>query len=132
MPIKPAHILCIDDESEAHYINSVYLKKIFENLTDKYCNTADEGIQYLDENKGNFPNVILLDLNLPIKDGYDFLNDYEEKGYDQLYNTKIIVLTSSEKPEDILKVKSYKSDTFYMKKPMTMEKMIDIKEKYLS
>jgi len=69
------------------------------------------------------PDVILLDLNLPVKDGRETLQ--EIKTDDNLKRIPVVVLTISKKEEDILR--SYKLHAnCYITKPLTFERFIEI------
>lgn len=67
------------------------------------------------------PDVILLDLNMPILDGWQFLDEFTKIRCEK----KIIIylVSSSVDPEDLLKAKSYDLVSDYIVKPITIEKL---------
>lgn len=66
-----------------------------------------------------FPDVIFLDLNMPVMDGYQFADEFE-KLPDTLKNrTKIVILTTSLNPSDAEKAKKYPLIVKYLNKPLT-------------
>ena len=69
------------------------------------------------------PDLILLDLNLPRKDGREVLA--EVKGDDALKDIPVIVLTSSRDPQDILKVYSLYANCF-ITKPLDFNEFIRV------
>jgi len=69
------------------------------------------------------PNLVLLDLNLPKVDGHDVLE--EVKSDDDLRTIPVVVLTSSEAEEDV--VKSYEQHTnAYLTKPIDPSEFVDV------
>jgi CheY-like chemotaxis protein len=86
-----------------------------------------ETMQYL-RNEGEFadtprPDLILLDLNMPRKDGRDVLE--ELKGDDDLKRIPVVVLTSSDAEEDV--VKSYELHAnAYLTKPVDFDGFLEV------
>ena len=91
-----------------------------------------DAIIYLQENCGQpdlLPEMILLDLNMPIMDGWQFLEKYlllEPK-----IGKKIIIyiITSSISPHDMERAKGISAVTDYVIKPVSKEKFIDLMKK---
>ena len=66
-----------------------------------------------------FPDVIFLDLNMPVMDGYQFADEFEKLPETLKNGTKIVVLTTSLNPSDIDKAKKYPQIIKYVNKPLT-------------
>ena len=89
-------------------------------------NSADNAMQFLTENQhdeNTLPEVVFLDLNMPVKDGFVFLNDFEALSDTVKKKCKIVVLSSSISPEDINKASTNPYVIKYVNKPLS--------EKYL-
>jgi len=69
------------------------------------------------------PDIVLLDLNLPKKDGRDVLA--EVKGDEQLRRTPIIILTTSTSEQDILKAYDLHANC-YITKPVDLEQFLTV------
>ena len=69
------------------------------------------------------PDLILLDLNLPKKDGREVLEDI--KSHDRLKRIPVVILTTSQSEQDILE--SYQlSANAYVTKPVDLEQFLDV------
>jgi CheY-like chemotaxis protein len=67
------------------------------------------------------PDLILLDLNMPVLDGFGFMKEYQKLPED-MKKGKVIILTSSSDPNDIRKAKELGCHN-YLVKPLTFEKL---------
>lgn len=67
-------------------------------------------------NGGHIPDLILLDLNMPLMDGWDFLEAFADMGIHKL--VPIVVLTSSIRPDDQERALRYEEVKGYFSKPL--------------
>ena len=131
-------ILCVDDDP----ITLMLCKKVVERVEfAKEIITAkngEEAIQYFDnlfeERKINdsivYPKLVLLDLNMPVMDGWEFLESYMSKDYNDIFiSTRFIVLSSSIDPYDINRAKTYPVIGF-LSKPITKEMLENLKSQF--
>jgi CheY-like chemotaxis protein len=66
------------------------------------------------------PEIILLDLNMPIMNGFEFLQAFQNLQFEQKNNILIIMVTSSSNPSDIEKAKSL-GIKHYLTKPISAD-----------
>jgi CheY-like chemotaxis protein len=123
---KTKHILLVDDSEIDNYVNRTFLKLkgVTENITS--VTTVDGALSFLRKHQGddNFPDLILLDINMPVKSGFDFLVEYEKLPTDAISNCEVSVLSSSDKEEDVLAMLSHPLVNHYFVKPLSVD-MID-------
>ena len=132
-------ILCVDDDP----ITLMLCKKVVEKVEfAKEIITAkngEEAIEYFDtlfeERKANdaivYPKLVLLDLNMPVMDGWEFLETYMRKDYHNVFSeTRFMVLSSSIDPYDINRSKTYPVNGF-LSKPITKEMLENLKIQFL-
>ena len=127
---RPITILMAEDDAEDRMLvkeaweesrlaNPLKFVKDGEELMDYLYHRRD----YSDPEASPRPGLILLDLNMPRKDGREALR--EIKADPELRCIPIIVLTSSKAEEDI--VRSYELGVCsYITKPVTFEKLVDV------
>ncbi len=65
------------------------------------------------------PSIIFLDLNMPIMNGWDFLDDFCKISESELNNTVVYITSSSVDPRDLVRIKSYSIVKNYILKPVT-------------
>jgi two-component system alkaline phosphatase synthesis response regulator PhoP len=83
---------------------------------------ARDGQEALDILKTNYPDVIILDIMMPMVDGYATLEQIKKE--DNLKHTKVIFLSAKNKESDIEKGLSLGADA-YMTKPFSIKKIVD-------
>lgn len=97
-------LICEDNLGDVYMINNV-LKNSTSNYSLHHVNNGESAMNYLHKTGGyqgvSRPDLILLDLNLPKKNGFEVLQ--EIKTHPDLKTIPVIVLTSSKSDQDILK-----------------------------
>ena len=122
---KPIEILLVEDNPGDERLTREALKegKVYNNL--HWVKDGVEAMEFL-QRRGKYrdaprPDIILLDLNLPKKDGREVLQ--EIKGDEALKRIPVVVLTTSKAEEDVLKTYDLHANC-YVTKPVDLEKFI--------
>jgi CheY-like chemotaxis protein len=122
-------VLCIDDDPIALVLCNMVIKKAgfaTEVLTAK---NGREGLAWFSAyfskanklEKQDPPKLIFLDLNMPVMNGWDFLEDYLMKYTDRLPETKVVIVSSTVNPEDFSRANRYEIVIDFINKPLTVE-----------
>ena len=118
-------VLLIDDNEIDNFINERMITTSHfseEVIVKNSCDAALEYLQSLD-NQDKYPEIVFLDLNMPVKDGFAFLEEFESLPDAIKTTSKIVVLSSSISPEDISRASTNPHVFKYVNKPLS--------EKYL-
>lgn len=88
-----------------------------------YQNGQDalDGLYGITANGESFPSVIFLDLNMPIMNGWEFLDDFVKIPNDNREKVVIYIISSSVDPRDLERIKNYKVVNNYILKPISKE-----------
>lgn len=128
-------IYCVDDDA----ITLMLCKKVIERVEFAHeistAQNGEEAIEYFqnlanhkDQADFSYPKLTFLDLNMPIMNGWEFLDIYTSRGYQNIFpEAKFIVLSSTIDPQDVSKAKNYAVVLDFLSKPITKEMLEDLK-----
>ncbi len=123
--MKIERLLFIDDDELNNYIvhsilEDTRLVDYFDFKTD-----GENALQYLYKCQATqqFPDLILVDLKMPVMDGFEFIEQYEKRFLQASPHTQLIVVTSSTREAEKQKALNFKSVTNFVNKPLNGEKL---------
>ncbi len=118
----PYKFVMLVDEDE---IDNIINQKIIEssNFAEKIevFRSGQDALDYLAANSGdstNLPDLIFLDINMPLMDGFQFLEEFEKQSAPVHAKCRIIMLSSSISPRDIDRAASNRFVRKYLNKPL--------------
>ena len=129
---KLASVLLVDDDEIANFVHQSILRE--EGIAERVM-TALNGKEALDLiREGKFrangkPALILLDINMPVMNGHEFLEAFGDLDLSKKQQYKVVVLSSSDNPRDIERAKE-KGAEDYLNKPLKKEKINDLISKH--
>ncbi|WP_276497061.1 response regulator [Pontibacter litorisediminis] len=123
-------ILLVDDDETTNYVNALIIKK--SGLTDEtlIAYNGKEALEIVHKRYGtgeeesvlDAPLLILLDINMPIMDGLEFMECFDALGDRVKSKISVIVLTTSNHPTDMEKMKQFGVHSF-INKPLRKEEL---------
>ena len=123
-------VMLVDDNDTDNFISKriIEITKFASEVEVK--NSGKKALDYLKENENNvdrLPDLIFLDINMPIVDGFVFLYEFE-KFNDLIKNKcKVIILSSSDNKRDIDKIVNNDHVIRFITKPLTESALSEIK-----
>jgi len=124
--------IIIDDSELDCFVTQKFLERSAKYLAIKTFQNAEYALEIIRENTaGNspVPTIILLDLQMPFMNGFDFLEEFEKLPVEVKKNYRIAVLTvltSANNPADIHKILAYHAVNGIIEKPLTKEKLLSL------
>lgn len=126
-------ILCVDDDPITLMLCKMVITKALFSKEITTAKNGEEAIKYFDTLKTSDPNskpqLIFLDLNMPVMDGWEFLDSFNTAAYSEFHDTKVIILSSTIDPEDLKKSKKYPMVIDFLSKPISKEMLEFLKDK---
>ena len=115
-------VMLVDDNDTDNFIS----KRIIEitNFAEEVIvkSSGKSALDYLSDNDkdaGRLPEIIFLDINMPIVDGFVFLYEFEKFNHVVKDNCKVIILSSSDNKRDIDKIVNNDYVIKFITKPLT-------------
>lgn len=125
---KP-QVLLIDDDQVYLFAATKTIEATGLAGTVDVCTNGLDALEYLNRiisSSGKLPDVIFIDINMPVMDGWEFLEEYKTLSTHINSNIKIYILSSSVDKNDIMRSKEYNSVIDYVVKPVYKEKFSEI------
>ena len=123
------NILLVDDNRTTISLNKLLIAKVDNAAA---LHTAPDGkaaldlLQKLVQEGTRFPDIILVDLKMPVMDGIEFYRNYKQLfTTEQVANTKVVMLTTSLAPSDF-KLAKDEGIEYFLNKPLTTNKLKEI------
>ena len=126
--------MLVDDNDTDNFISRkiIELTEFAKNV--EVMNSGKSALDYLRENQNEeskLPNLIFLDINMPIVDGFVFLYEFEKFNDLIKDKCKVIILSSSDNKRDIDKIVNNDYVIKFLTKPLTEASLDEIKGKYI-
>jgi CheY-like chemotaxis protein len=121
-------VLLVDDDVINNFINDRLIRKA-EIANDLHISTnGQEAITHLKtrlEKQESCHELIFLDINMPVMDGFEFVDAFKKLNFSNQDQVVIVMLTTSSNPKDLEKVKALGIGG-YINKPLTQEQIKDV------
>ncbi|MEM7095368.1 MAG: response regulator [Actinomycetota bacterium] len=127
---KLSTILLIDDDDADNYIHQRTINKagIADHVEVRI--NARSALEYLASDVSAPPSLIFLDINMPGMNGWEFLAEYERLPPERRGSIVLVMLSTSDNPEDVARAQSFDSVNGYRSKPLTGDMLVAIIEEF--
>src|SRR6478609_4989485 len=122
-------VMLVDDNDTDNFIHKrvLELSKFCSNIIIK--NSGKSALEYLRNNLSNadaLPDIIFLDINMPIVDGFVFLFEFESMSDDLSKRPRIVILSSSDNKKDIDRIVDNEFVIKFITKPLSEEALAEL------
>ncbi|HEX8546880.1 MAG TPA: response regulator [Cytophagaceae bacterium] len=129
MTLKPKYssVMLVDDSEMDNMLNKMILQTVKFSESIQVFKSSIDALAYL--TKGidtiNIPELILLDINMPEMNGFEFMDEFQKLPPKISNYTKVYIISSSDDPIDITNAAKYKSIIKYLKKPLNRLELME-------
>ncbi len=126
-------ILLVEDDDTTNFYNQFLIENL--DLAEHVAVTSNgqEALEYLKlagNGEATTPDLILLDINMPVMNGFEFIEEYENLPNDWKSKILVVMLTTSLHPNDVARAQEHPSIREYFFKPLLKDKLGALVEKY--
>ena len=126
MQKAPLNILLIDDDPSINFLNKLVIDR--SPIQADVSERTEAAVALEELSNGHIhPSLILLDINMPLMDGWDFAKSYE-KLPESVRTSKIVILSSSINPSDKERAEISPVINGFFSKPLTIDSIQEIAE----
>jgi CheY-like chemotaxis protein len=132
-------ILLIDDDDTTNFLNKRLLEEMGVAKEIMVSNNGKDAIDYLTEacvdnpdTDKKCPDLIFLDIKMPVMDGFSFLDEYQRRNLDTRNHVIIMMLTSSASFYDLERLKNYSRVKKHYSKTLTKHDVQEVLDQFFS
>ncbi|HEX8531331.1 MAG TPA: response regulator [Cytophagales bacterium] len=133
MPLIDTVLLIDDDEINNMICTKIISKNDFATNV-VACSSARQGLKYLQDALTDgtkpLPTVIFLDINMPVMNGWDFLDQYKQMPGLADKGIVLIMLSSSSSANDLSRAQAYPQVSDYITKPLTAAHLQHVRDRF--
>jgi CheY-like chemotaxis protein len=128
------NILLVDDDKIFNFLSEKTIQSLGLVNEIHFATNGQQALDLLDryrDGDAQMPDIIFLDLDMPIMNGYEFLREFRKMDIPNKNSIVIVVLTSSANPDDVSKAREL-GIKYYFNKPLSRNEIKDMISKEFS
>ncbi|MCW3104214.1 MAG: rcp1 3 [Bacteroidetes bacterium] len=99
MDFKDKHIMVVDDDEDDRKLFCRALNQVSQDIGCLRASNGKDALEYLGDAKNSVPEIIFLDINMPVMTGWEFLTKVKKDG--RMKSIPIIIFSTSSNQRDI-------------------------------
>ena len=126
-------ILLVDDYDADNFLHRMVIEKYGCAEIIEICRNGSEALDYIKAGLAageSLPDLIFLDINMPVMNGWEFLEAYEGLTDGRSGGTVVAMLTTSLNPDDRARAEKSADVKYFAYKPLTADKLTEILTKF--
>ena len=124
--MKPLKIALVDDDRIYQFTTERLLERLNLEVEFMWFKDGEEALVYIADNAavaGNLPDILIVDINMPFLDGWQFLDAFNAIRSGLSKQVDIYMVSSSNDDRDMQRARSTEGVRDYVEKPITKEKL---------
>ncbi len=115
----------IDDDETVNFVHRLLLEKVSPGIKHSTAWNGKEALDVLTaiEEPDDFPQLILLDINMPVLDGWGFLEAFAQFDARLRELASIVIITASMNPDDVKRSQMFEDVKVHISKPLNTERL---------
>jgi CheY-like chemotaxis protein len=119
--------MLVDDDKIDLFIHSELIKQIPYVSSIVQYGSGGDALKFLEQNEDSgWPDVILLDIHMPVMNGFDFLLEYVKLPEALRKKSRVIMLSSTLSSEDHEQVRVNSETTGFLEKPLNIHNLMEL------
>ncbi len=126
---KVSLVMLVDDNDTDNFLSKKIMEHVNFSESILIKNTGKSALEYLHQNQNDLdkiPDIIFLDINMPIVDGFVFLYEYENFPPQLHEKIKVVVLSSSNNKRDINQFLNNRFVHQFISKPLSEKALMEL------
>jgi CheY-like chemotaxis protein len=132
---KLTSVLLVDDDPTNNYLNERLLRRMAVANSIQVATDGQDALALLQQAsatpQASYPALILLDIQMPVMNGIEFLEAYQQLPSEQQAASQVVVLTTSMDARDLARLEHLPA-VGLLNKPLTQEKIESVLQQYFS
>jgi len=123
--------MIIDDSHLDRFISQKVIERNHFSQNISVFSSATAAIEHLNNlvnTQGEFPQIIFLDINMPVMDGFGFVESYMRLPANLQETCKIVMISSTNSAEDFARISRYPAISLFYSKPLSEKILGNIRE----
>ncbi|MEN0045807.1 MAG: response regulator [Bacteroidota bacterium] len=123
---KIDQIMLIDDDEVTNFYHQFIIEEANCCKQIQIFKDSQNALSFLQDTKNPMPNIIFLDINMPVMNGWEFLDKYKKLDTKRKRNAVVVMLTTSTNKNDKEKSKTYREVAHFYSKPLTEKTLFHV------
>ncbi|MEN1783767.1 MAG: response regulator [Bacteroidota bacterium] len=119
---KPKSILLVDDDDTTNFLNRFFVNQVDASIAVHVVANGEEALSFmaLNADEDTLPCLLILDTNMPVMNGWEFLNEFELRFESMVKKRVVIVMMTAVDTDDVIeKAMSAPNVTDTAQKPLS-------------
>jgi two-component SAPR family response regulator len=116
-----SRFLLVDDDDPTNVFHKYILEKAISNSKVSVVSSGQFALDWLNDSKNSTPDIIFLDINMPLMSGWEFLQQLQQFQLDNIPGQIVIFQSHTPTSDQMTIINNLNAEITFHKKPLTLE-----------